>query len=84
MGEVAKRRVVFWETSTMVYGQRPSVIGGGVGGIRKRVPPGHHAGIIVKADGGENVCSTLRSPRLGNNRARPECIRLVVELVDSG
>ena len=81
MCDVAKRRAAFWEPSTVVYGQRPSVIGWGVGGIRKRVPPGHHIGIVAKTDG-ENEFSISKSPRFGNNRTRPECIRLVVELVD--
>ena len=78
MGNVAKRRAAFWEPSTVVYGQRPSVEGGGVGGIRKHVP----VGIVAKTDE-ENEFSISRSPRFGNNRTRPECIRLVVELVDN-
>ena len=37
----------------MVYDQRSSVEGGIVGGIRERVPQGHHVRVAFKVGGGE-------------------------------
>jgi len=82
-GDVAKgREVDFWEPFAMVDDQRSSVACGGVGGVRKRVPPGHEVGIVVEADGGEDVFSASSCPRLGDDGAGLEDIGLIAELVN--
>ena len=39
----------------MVDNQRPNAARRGVGRVQEHVLPGHHVGIAVEADGGEDV-----------------------------
>jgi len=83
ISDIAKgREVVFREPSGMVRAQRSSVACGGVGGVRKRVPPGHEVGMVAEADGGEDVFSASSCPRFGDDGAGLEDIGLIVELVN--
>jgi len=83
MSDVAKgREVVFWEPFGMVHDQRSSVACRGVGGVRKRVPPGHDVGIVAEADVGEDVFLALSCPRFGDDGTGLEDIGLIAELVN--